>query len=132
VPLKQIIKSTDTDDKGKVTSSTTTMEMTELKKASLDASLFEVPADYKVVDMKQTIAETEKAMEQAKKDCEKEHGKGSASCDPSQINLDSLVVAARTGVMEGLKEGVREAAKESAKDAVKRGIMGRLKKPGGN
>lgn len=131
VPLKQIIKSTDTDDKGKVTTSTSTMEMVELKKTSLDAALFEIPADYQVVDTKQAIAETEKAMEQAKKDCEKENGKGSAACDPSQINIDSLVVAARQGMMEGLKEGVKEAAKESAKDAVKRGIMGRLKKPGG-
>lgn len=131
IALKSIVDATETDDKGKVTKSRTVMEMTELKRSNLDAALFDIPADYKVTDMKEVVAETGKAMEQAKKDCEKEHGKNSPSCDPSQLNVDSLVAAARQGAMEGLKEGVREAAKESAKDAVKRGILGKLKKPGG-
>jgi hypothetical protein len=131
IALKYVMDATETDDKGKVTKTRTAMEMTELKRANLDASLFEIPADYTVTDMKQVVAETGKAMEQAKKDCEKEHGKNAAACDPSQLNVDSLVAAARQGAMEGLKEGVKEAAKESAKDAVKRGILGKFKKPGG-
>jgi hypothetical protein len=131
VPLRQQMTNTDTDDKGKVTTTRMSWEMTELKKDNLPASAFEIPGDYQVMDMKQTMAETEKALEQAKTDCEKEHGKGAKECDPSQINLDSLVAAARTGVAEGLKEGVKEAAKEGAKDAIKKGILGRFKKPGG-
>jgi hypothetical protein len=132
-PLKQVAVTTSTDDKGKATTSTTTMELTEFKKTNLDAALFEIPKDYAVVDMSAQIAETQKAMDQAKKDCEEEHGKDSAACDPSSINLDSLVAATRLGVMEGMKEGLREGAKESVKDAVKGGIMGRFKKkkPGG-
>lgn len=125
VPLKQVVTATDTDDKGKATTTTTTMEMTELKKENLDASLFEVPKDYQIVDMKAQLAETEKAMEQAKSDCEKEHGKGSDKCDPSTMNLDSLVAAARAGAAEGMKEGVKDAAK----DAVKKGLFGKLRKP---
>lgn len=132
VPLKQTTATTDTDDKGNVTKSKMTMELTSLKQEDISPTVFEIPKDYTVTDTKQTLAQTEKAMQQAKDDCEKEHGKGSKECDLSQVNLDSLVTAARTGAMEGLKEGIREAAKESAKDAVKRGILGKLKKPGGD
>ncbi len=127
-PLKQVSVTTTTDDKGKATTSTTTMEMTEFSKTNLDAAVFEIPKDYQVVDMDAQIAEMKQAMEQAKEDCEEEHGKGSAACDPASINLDSLVAATRLGVMEGMKEGLREGAKESVKDAVKGGIMGRFKK----
>jgi len=82
-PLKQVQTSTDTDGKGKVSTSTTTMEMTELTKTSLDASLFEVPTGYEVVDLKAQMAELSEAKAKAKADCEKENGAGSEKCDES-------------------------------------------------
>lgn len=123
VPLKQVQKSTSTDDKGNVTTSTITMEMQELKKTSLDASLFEVPAGYEVVDMKAQMAEASAAMEQARADCEKEHGKGSDKCDFSraaEINMDSIMAASRQGAKDGAKEGAKEAVKGKLKGLIRR------------
>lgn len=129
VPLRQRMTTTDTDDKGKAETTTMTWEMTELKKGDIPASAFEIPKDYQVTDMKQTMAEMDKKMQEARDDCEKEHGKGAKECDMSQVNVDSLVAATRTGLAEGLKEGLKEGAKETAKDAIKKGIFGKLKKP---
>lgn len=118
--LKAVTRSTMTDGGGKATTTTTTMEMQELKKLSLDAGLFEVPAGYEVVDLKAQLAEATAQMEQARAECEKEHGKGSDECDPAKfsVNLDSA-----------MKAGAKEGAKAGAKDAVKRGLRGLIKKP---
>jgi hypothetical protein len=51
--LRNVVVSTSTDDKGKSATDTVRMEVTELSRARLDASLFEVPKDYAVADMRQ-------------------------------------------------------------------------------
>lgn len=119
IALKSITTSTSTDPKGKAVTSTMTMEMQELKKTSLDASLFEVPSGYEVVDMKAQMAEASAAMEQARADCEKEHGKGSEKCDMSTagLNLDS---AMKAGAKQGAKEGASEAARKTIKGLFKK------------
>lgn len=118
--LKSVMRSTNTDAGGKATTVTTTMEMQELKKLSLDAGLFEVPAGYEVVDLKAQLAEANAEMAKARADCEKEHGKGSEQCDPAKfsVNVDSA-----------MKAGAKEGAKDGAKGAVKRGLRGLIKKP---
>lgn len=112
--LKQTMKSTDTDDKGKVTETSFGMEMQELAKTSLDASLFTIPSDYQVTDMKAQMAAMSDSMKVAKANCEKEKGKG--NCE--MPNLDSA-----------MKAGAKDGAKESAADAAKKKLKGLFKKP---
>jgi Domain of unknown function (DUF4412) len=118
--LKAVTRTTSTSGGGKATTATTTMEMQELKKLSLDASLFEVPSGYEVVDLKAQLAEAESEMAKARAECEREHGKGSEQCDPSKfsVNMDSA-----------MKAGAKEGAKDGAKGAMKRGLRGLIKKP---
>ena len=110
IVLKQVMQSTDTDDKGNATTSTTTMEMTELAKTSLDASLFEVPKGYEVTDMKAQMAGLNAEMEKAKADCEAKNGKGSEKCSMKGESDDST-------------------AKVNPKDAAKKALRGLFKKP---
>jgi hypothetical protein len=119
IALKSVTTSTSTDPKGKAVATTMTMEMQELKKTSFDASLFEVPAGYEVVDMKAQLSEASASMEQAKADCEKEHGKGSEKCDMSKVGA-SLDSAMKTGAKAGAKEGAADAAKKTLKGLFKK------------
>lgn len=66
-PMKVTTSNTETSEKGEVTSSTTTIEVQELARASMDASVFEVPAGYEVVDMRQQMADLQAKMDEAKK-----------------------------------------------------------------
>ncbi|MEO7963898.1 MAG: DUF4412 domain-containing protein [Gemmatimonadaceae bacterium] len=114
IVMKQVMKSTDTDDKGKVIENTFSMEMQELAKTSLDASLFTVPSGYQVTDMKAQMAAMSDSMKVAKANCEKEKGKG--NCE--MANLDSA-----------MKGALKEGAKEGAADAAKKKLRGFFKKP---
>jgi len=69
--LKSVTWSSQTDQKGKVTTDVTTMEVTELKKGDLDAALFEVPKGYEVVDMSKLMAELGEMMDSANADAAK-------------------------------------------------------------
>jgi hypothetical protein len=65
-PLKQVAKRTSVDQGGKETSSTTTTEVTEYKRVTLDAKLFEVPAGYTLRDMSgvvDTASQSKKSVE---------------------------------------------------------------------
>ncbi|MCC6931563.1 MAG: DUF4412 domain-containing protein [Gemmatimonadaceae bacterium] len=110
IVVKQVMQSTDTDDKGNATTSKTTMEMTELAKTSLDASLFEVPKGYEVTDMKAQMAGFDAEMEKAKAECEAKNGKGSEKCTAAGEGSDST-------------------AKMKPKDAAKKALRGIFKKP---
>ncbi len=109
-PMKTVMKSTDTDDKGKASTTSSTMEVTELAKANIDASVFEVPSGYETVDMGAAMKDARVKMDSAKSDCEKDKGEG--NCETP--NADSLA---------------KEGAKEGAKDAAKKGLKARFKKP---
>jgi hypothetical protein len=119
-PLRQIIKTTQTNDKGETQTSTVTSEVEELSQTPIDASAFEIPKDYKVVDMKAMTAEMRKEMEKAKADCEKEKGKGASECevDMSKVNMDSI----RKAVADSMKA----APKNAAIDAVGGGALKKL------
>ncbi|MEP7344605.1 MAG: DUF4412 domain-containing protein [Gemmatimonadaceae bacterium] len=109
-PMKTVMQSTDTDDKGKATTTSTTMEVTELTKANIDPSVFEVPSGYETVDMGAEMKDARIKMDSAKADCENDKGKG--NCE--MPNADSLA---------------KEGAKASTKDAAKKGLKGLFKKP---
>jgi hypothetical protein len=128
VPLKQVVTSTSTSEKGEARTTTTTMEMVDFSSGSFDAALFEVPAGYQVVDLKAQLAAASKAAEQAKADCEAREGAGKCG-GAGEINADSIIAAARSGALSGVKEGVNEGAKDAAKDAAKKALKGLFKKP---
>src|SRR5688500_19420529 len=51
VPLRMETKMVSTDEKGKAETSTSIMEMTNFKAGNIPASTFEIPSDYKMVEM---------------------------------------------------------------------------------
>jgi uncharacterized protein DUF4412 len=109
----------ETDEKNKTTYDTLMVEVTELKRGSLDASLFTYPKDYEVMDMTAAVAAAADSAKNASAAGDKKTANGSGNL------VDTTVNAAKDGVKEGLKEG----AKEEAKDKVKKGIRGIFKKP---
>ena len=127
--LKQVLTSTDTDDKGVATTTTTTMEMTELKRASIPDADFQVPSGYKVVDTRAQMAEAQAEMAKAKAECEAKNGAGSEKCDLGKamegLSLDSVMARAK----DGAKEDAKKDAKDAAKDAAKKALRGIFKKP---
>lgn len=109
VPLRQVVTSTQTPDKGDPSTTTTTMEMVDYSSGSFDAALFTVPAGYKIIDLKAELAEASKEADKARSDCEAEKGKG--KCDD-------------VGAAKG-----DSSAKESPKDAAKKALRGLFRKP---
>jgi hypothetical protein len=116
VALRTRTIGTNTDNKGKVTVDTTTMEVVDLQKANVDASLFEVPANYQITDMRQLLAPMAAAMDSAKAECAKlseEERAKNPMCG---------------GEGPDVKGAAKEGAKEGAKDALKQGLGGLFKK----
>ncbi len=99
IALRTITWSTQTDKKGKVTADTITSEVTDLKTGSIDASMFEIPKGYEVVDMSKMMAEMSASMDSAK----------------------------AAGAKDG-KDGKKAEEKGSASDALKQGLGGLLRK----
>jgi hypothetical protein len=81
-----------------VTADTVTMEITDLKKGDIDASIFEVPKGYEVVDLSQMMAD-------------------------ATAKLDSVNAEAAKG-----EKGAKKEEKPNAKDAIKAGLGGMFKK----
>lgn len=63
--LKTVTWSTQTDKKGKVIADTMTMLITDIKSGAIEASVFEIPKGYEVVDMSAMIANAGAAMDSA-------------------------------------------------------------------
>jgi hypothetical protein len=103
--LRSVVVSTNTDDKGKATTDTLRMEVTDLSRARLDASLFEVPKDYEVVDTRQMAAALDSARQAS--------------------GMDTVDMG------KAAKDAAKESGKDAAKDAVKGALGGllRRKKP---
>jgi hypothetical protein len=78
IALKTVTWSNQTDKKGKTTSDTLTMEITDLQTGAIDPAMFEVPAGYQIVDMSKAIADAkaeaaaDKAADGAKDEKQKE------------------------------------------------------------
>jgi hypothetical protein len=111
VPLKTVTTTVTTDEKGKKETGTVVMEMVNFKATSIPASAFEIPSDYKMIEMPNL-------------DASMAQGANGASSDKPGFNADSIAAAAK----EGAKEGAKESAKEGAKDAVKDAASGATKK----
>jgi hypothetical protein len=114
VPVKTIIKTVSTDEKGKQTTSVVVSEMVNFKNVDVPASTFAIPAGYTMIEMPKVDANI--AAGQTDKD-------GKPVSGPA-LNADSIANAAKQGAAEGVKEGVKDAAKETAAKKI-RGIFKR-------
>jgi len=116
VPLKSVVKTVSTDDKGKEKVSTVTSEMLNFKNTDVPKSLFAIPADYKQVEMPKIDANIAAG-----------DGKETKVAAPD-VNVDSLTAAAKQGAADGAKEAVKEEAKSAAKNAAAKKLKGIFKR----
>jgi hypothetical protein len=113
VPLKTVVRSISTDDKGKQSTSVVTSEMVGFKSVDVPRSAFAIPADYKMMEMPRADANL----------TADNGGKGTVGKAPD-INADSIAAAAKQGAAEGAKDAVKEATKEATAKKL-RGIFKR-------
>ena len=114
VPVKTVIKSVSTDEKGKQTTSIVTSEMVNFKNIDVPKSTFEIPAGFTKDEMPKMNANMAAG----------QTGKDGKPAEGPALNADSIANAAKQGAAEGVKEGVKDAAKEGAAKKI-RGIFKR-------
>ena len=107
VPLKMVMHTVSTDEKGKQQTSIVTSEMVNFRNTDIPKSTFAIPSDYKLIEMPKIDAKV--------------------AADPNapkmaDINADSLTKAAKDSAKAGMKDAAKEAGKEAAKNKL-RGIF---------
>lgn len=114
VPLKTVTTAVSTDEKGKTTTSVSTMEMVNFQKSNIPSSAFAIPSDYKMIEMPNLNSAS------------LANGGGDAKNGQTKesFNADSVAAAAK----EGAKEGVKETVKDEAKKATVKKIKGIFKR----
>jgi hypothetical protein len=113
VPIRTVIRTVSTDDKGKQSVSQVTSEMVGFKSVDVPKSTFAIPADYKMMEMPKADANL----------TADNGGKGTVGKAPD-INADSIAAAAKQGAAQGAKDAVKEGAKEATAKKL-RGIFKR-------
>ena len=122
IPVKTLTTTTSTNDKGEVTKSVTTMEITELHAGDVDDALFAVPADYQVMDMGEQMKAMGAQMEQAK----------AAQAAQAGQPADAATAAhpdSSPSIKEAAKKTAEQAAKDEAASKVKKGLGGLFRRP---
>jgi hypothetical protein len=107
--LRQRTISTMTDEKGKVTVDTVQAEVVELAKTDVDPSLFVLPSNYQVTDMRQAMGALSAAADSAKAECAK-------------LSEEERAKSPACG-------GAGPGMKDALKGALPGGLFGRKKKP---
>ena len=102
VPLKTVTTTLTTDEKGKQETTTSVMEMVNFQKSNVPKSEFEIPADYKMVEMPNFNAAA------------------TADANGASINADSASAAAKAGAKDAAKEGAKQAGIKKLKGIFKR------------
>lgn len=110
VPLRMVVRTVSTDEKGKQQTSVMTSEMVNFKNIDIPKSTFTIPDDYKLIEMPKIDANVATGDPNAPKSAD--------------INADSIANAAKQGAKDGAKDAAKEAAKEAAKSKI-RGIFKR-------
>jgi ribosomal protein L11 len=98
VPLKSVMKSVRTDEKGKQETSIVTTEMVNFKNGDIPSSTFAIPAGYTLVQMPKLEAGSD----------------NSGGQKAADINADSIAKAAKDSAKAGMKDAAKDAAKEGA------------------
>ncbi len=110
VPLKTVTQTQTSGDHSSTT--TSTMELLNIKRGRIDPSVFEVPADYAKTDMTSAMGGAMDAVGKAQKGM------------PKGNVLGAMSDSAKQGAKEGATEEAKDQAKEKAKGVI-RGIFGR-------
>jgi hypothetical protein len=109
VPVKTVIRSINTDDKGKQSTSVVTSEMVGFKSVDVPKSTFAIPTDYKMMEMPKVDANLTADT----------GGKDAKGAKAPDINADSIAAAAKKGAAEGAKDAVKEGAKDATAKKLK-------------
>lgn len=109
VPVKTVIKTVSTDEKGKQTVSLVTSEMVNFKNIDVPKSTFAIPEGYAMVEMPKLNANMAAG----------ETDKDGKTVSGPVLNADSIANAAKQGAAEGVKDAAKEAAKEGAAKKLK-------------
>ena len=115
VPVKSVVKTVTTDDKGKQQTSVVTSEMVNFRKTDVPRSTFAIPAGFKQIEMPKHDANMGAGGAAGGKD-------SSSTVKGPDINADSIAAAAKQGAADAAKEAAKEAAKQAAKHKL-RGIF---------
>jgi hypothetical protein len=115
VPLKSVVKTVSTDDKGKRHTSVVTSEMVNFHSTHVPSSTFAIPPGFKQIEMSKHDANTAAGGAAGGKD-------SSSTVKGPDINADSIAAAAKQGAADAAKEAAKEAAKQAAKNKL-RGIF---------
>ena len=103
VPLKMVMKSVRTDEKGKQETSIVTTEMVNFKNLDVPSSTFAIPSGYTQVQMPKIDPSVAGYQDSSVR--------GAKTAD---INADSLAKAAKDSAKAGMKDAAKDAAKEGA------------------
>ena len=109
VPLRTVTNAVSTDEKGKQTTSVTTMEMVNFKAANIPASTFAIPHDYKMIEMPGLDGALAAGA----------NGQPGNAAENPTLNVDSATAAAKAGAKNAATEAAKAAAKEEAKKKLK-------------
>jgi hypothetical protein len=113
VPLKSVVKTVTTDDKGKQQTSVTTSEMVNFHNTDVPRSTFAIPAGFKQIEMPKLDANMAAGGAAGAKD-------GSSAATGPDINADSIAAAAKTRAADAAKEAAKQAAKNKFRGIFKR------------
>lgn len=119
VPLRSVVKSVATDEKGKQQVSVVTSEMVNFKQGDIPRSTFAIPDGYAQVEMPSLNASLAGGASAG--------GTGSGKTAPD-LNADSITAAAKQAAGEGVKEAVKEEVKAEAKNAAAKKLKGIFKR----
>ncbi|MGI8496793.1 MAG: DUF4412 domain-containing protein [Gemmatimonadaceae bacterium] len=131
LPIKTVSTTTATERDGTTKEDTTTTEILDLKQTTLDASAFQVPADYTKMDM-QAFMNIGNQMRNALKGIGKPGAVAGQTGDSTSV-ADDIAAAAKAQAQQAVdstKQAAKDAAKNAAKDKAKcalTGLFGRKK-----
>jgi hypothetical protein len=111
VPLKTVVKTVTTDDKGKQQTSVVTSEMVNFHNTDVPGSTFAIPAGFKQVEMPKLDASAAGGTAGG--------NDGSSAATVPDINADSASAAAKKAAADAAKAAAKEAAKSKLRGIFK-------------
>jgi hypothetical protein len=114
VPLKTVVRTVSTDDKGKQKVTVVTSEMVNFRNVEVPKSTFAIPEDYKLIEMPKIDANVAAG--------DSAGPKGEVAMP--DVNADSIANAAK----DSAKEAAKNAAKDAAKNAAWKMLRGIFKR----
>jgi hypothetical protein len=115
VPVKTVVRTVSTDEKGKQQTSVVTTEMVNFKNVDVPSATFAIPTGYQLVQLPKLDAGAA--------------GAASGSTEGSASGSgESIGDATKEGAKEGVKDATKEVTKEAAKETAKKKLKGIFKR----